>query len=96
MKNLIKKLFALMVVILMVSSVQVVNAEFYSTLFRITDIDLGLVTVMDCNGNLFLFEDEDDWMVGDFLTAVMNDCGTESILDDEIVSVRYERVDLFE
>lgn len=48
------------------------------------------VTFADPSGNEWSFAGTEDWMVGDYIAAVMDDNGTESILDDIIVSVHYE------
>lgn len=47
-------------------------------------------TFADPSGNEWSFAGAEDWMVGDHIAAVMDDNGTESILDDIIVSVHYE------
>ena len=74
------------------------SAEFYSNLFQIveTDREQDVVTVVDSNGFEYQFTEVEDLEVGDFLTAVMDDNGTEEVFDDIIVSVRYERPDLFD
>lgn len=48
------------------------------------------VTFADRSGNEWQFTGAEDWMVGDHLAAVMDDCGTETIFDDRVVSVRCE------
>ena len=98
MKNVSKKIAALVAAGTMALTANAAKADFYSTLFQIVDIDREehVVTVVDCNGTEFQFEEDDDWYVSDFLTAVMDDNGTEdTIEDDVIVSTRYERPDLF-
>lgn len=49
------------------------------------------VTFADRSGNEWQFTGAEDWIVGDHLAAVMDDCGTETIFDDRVVSVRCER-----
>lgn len=72
--------------------------ETYSSLFEVTEIDRieHVVTITDCNGFDFQFYGDDDWEIGDMLTAIMDNNGTHKITDDEIISVRYERPDLFD
>ena len=53
------------------------------------DQENDLVTVEDANGNLWQFEGCEDWDVNDICSILMDDCGTTSIYDDEIVMVRY-------
>lgn len=68
----------------------------YSELFRIISIDYtsDTVYVINANGQVFSFAGAEDWLVGDYLTAIMQDKGTDTVKDDSIVSVRYERIDL--
>lgn len=47
------------------------------------------VTVEDPAGNLWVFYGAEDWTCGDIAALLMDDCGTPSIYDDKIVSVRY-------
>lgn len=78
------------------------QSRYYSTLFKVTEIasDEGhpYAAMTDCNGNTFTYWlDDMDIEVGDYYSAVMEDCGKRNwIYDDEIVSIRYERVDLLE
>lgn len=53
------------------------------------DRENDLVTVEDANGNLWQFEGCEDWDINDICSMLMDDCGTASIYDDEIVMVRY-------
>lgn len=53
------------------------------------DRENDLVTVEDANGNLWQFEGCEDWDINDICSMLMDDCGTTSIYDDEIVMVRY-------
>lgn len=53
------------------------------------DRENDLVTVEDVNGNLWQFEGCEDWDINDICSMLMDDCGTASIYDDEIVMVRY-------
>ena len=47
------------------------------------------VVVEDFSGNLWAFYGVEDWQIGDCVSLVMDDAGTEEIYDDEILSVRY-------
>lgn len=49
----------------------------------------NIVTVEDFNGNLWEFSETDDWSKGDIVSMIMDTKGTDSIYDDEIVSVKY-------
>ena len=43
----------------------------------------------DFMGEIWYFEDCEDWAIGDVVAAIMDTMGTEVIYDDEIVSVTY-------
>lgn len=50
----------------------------------------------DCNSILFHYvTDDPDFCIGDYFTAIINDNGTDNVWDDNIISIRYERPDLF-
>lgn len=50
----------------------------------------------DCNNILFHYlTDDADFMIGDYFTAIIDDMGTDNVWDDCIISIRYERPDLF-
>lgn len=54
------------------------------------DYENDIVVCQDFNGNLWEFSGCEDWMYGDIASMIMNDKGTPTIYDDEIVSVRYD------
>lgn len=68
------------------------ESELYAKSGIVTRVDrkTDTVTFADRSGNEWQFTGAEDWMVGDHLAAVMDDCGTETIFDDRVVSVRYE------
>ena len=55
----------------------------------VSDIHDDTVYVTDSAGFTWAFCPAEDWMIGDMAAMTMNDKGTPSILDDEIVDVRY-------
>jgi len=63
----------------------------YPATFRVTDFETETdsVVCVDCNGNEWMFQGIEDWCVGDCVSAIMDDNGTEIIYDDSIISVRY-------
>lgn len=65
--------------------------ETYANTARVMAISYGTDTVVveDYNGNLWAFYGTEDWMEGDCVSLVMSDEGTEEIVDDVILSVRY-------
>lgn len=57
----------------------------------VTEVDVrnDVVTFTTYSGNEFAFYGTEDWMEGDLVAAIMDDRGTESVYDDEILEVRY-------
>ncbi|MBO4674946.1 MAG: hypothetical protein J5601_02520 [Elusimicrobiaceae bacterium] len=47
------------------------------------------VSCVDGTGNVWEFFGCEDWQEGDFASLLMNDKGTPSIYDDEIITARY-------
>ena len=74
----------------------VADYEEYSTVMKVTDIDLDndIVYVENWNGNVYSFYGVEDWFVGDYCSLVMGNNYTADITDDTIISIRYERIDL--
>lgn len=56
----------------------------------VTEIENDTVTVEDSNGNLWSFNGVEDWQVGDGCALIMHDNSTSEIVDDTIVSTRYQ------
>lgn len=46
-------------------------------------------TIEDTSGNLWMIDNVEDWEVGDLCALAMNNVGTPSIYDDEIISATY-------
>lgn len=62
----------------------------YSQTMVVTDIEKGIITCVDFNGNKWTFKDNSkDWQKGDFASCCMYDNGTEMIYDDIILSAKY-------
>lgn len=61
----------------------------YTLLTVITDVNDNSITAVDFNGNEWQFEEKSDWSINDYCLMAMNDKGTASIYDDEIVETRY-------
>lgn len=53
------------------------------------DYNADEVVLEDFAGERWSFCGTEDWMEGDIASLLMDDHGTESIYDDEIVSARY-------
>ena len=60
-----------------------------TTVVCAVDYETDVVTLRTFTGFTYEFKGVEDWMVGDVCACIMNDKNTPSILDDEIVDVRY-------
>lgn len=66
------------------------NYSIYANTFAVVEVTEDYVLCVDFNGDEWAFDnEEDDWLEGDLVSCVMCDMGTESIYDDEILSVKY-------
>ena len=65
------------------------KASIYPTCGVITEVTEETATFEDCKGNLWEFSEPEDYEVGDIVSVIMSDSGTETIYDDEIITVQY-------
>lgn len=63
----------------------------YALCGKVDRIENDVVSFVDANGFSWSFSGVDDWEIGDGVACVMDDNGTETIFDDEILSVNYFR-----
>jgi len=65
--------------------------HFYSATAIVDSLDTNndVVTCVDYNGNIWTFYGVEDWQEGDIVSLLMNDMGTATIYDDEIVKTYY-------
>lgn len=75
----------------LVAGIMLATSHLYPMSGIVTAIDreADIVEVTTQNGHIWAFYGAEDWMEGDVCALLMNDCGTPTILDDEIISVRY-------
>ena len=72
----------------------------YARCCVIVDIEYGedgvnLIVIEDCNGFQFAYyDDADDLLIGDAMSCIFDDNGTEEVTDDMVVAARYDRPDL--
>ena len=66
-------------------------ADTYPTLFVVTEVDevSDSMLMVDFNGQLWEWYGIEDTFPGDMIAAIMDDCGTDEVYDDEIVAIRY-------
>ena len=78
-------------IMLLSASAAAAPSLYYPACGIVTRIDrqADLVTFTDFNGNDWTFDGVEDWALGDIAAAIMDDNGTESVCDDEIVTVQY-------
>lgn len=67
------------------------SAELYPETARVrcVNYDTDTVTVETFTGFLFVFEGCEDWQAGDCCSLIMEDNGTASVYDDEIIMAQY-------
>lgn len=67
------------------------KGERYPLIGRVFAIDSVHDTVffVDGAGVSWSFKGVEDWCNGDYVSCIMDDMGTESIYDDQIISIRY-------
>ena len=88
-------IIAILVVIIMFLIPGKVNAQAKENIYPnagiVIDLDKAndLVIFQDFSGQEWDFKGVEDYMIGDIIAVIMNDKGTESIYDDEIIDVRY-------
>ena len=66
-------------------------SDSYAMTTKVVELDRenDIVVCEDFNGNLWEFYGCEDWQIDDVASLLMNDNGTPTIYDDEIVSARY-------
>lgn len=59
--------------------------------FIVTEVDHEADTIIltTATGYDYIWEGAEDWQEGDQVSAIMNDRGTPSILDDSIICIKY-------
>lgn len=63
----------------------------YPLTTTVTEIKNDTVTVEDSNGNIWSFDGAEDWEVGDGCALIMDDNSTSEIIDDKIISAKYQQ-----
>ena len=87
-----KKLIALTLILVLVSSMAMAYADVYGMTVMVCDIDedADLFYAIDFSGyHGHEFDEVEDWMIGDLMALVMDDMGTEDVCDDEVISYQY-------
>lgn len=58
-----------------------------TVVFEVDDVG-DCVYASDYNGEVWMFYGAEDWMIGDIVAMIIDDCGTPEVAGDKIVSVR--------
>ena len=66
-------------------------AEIYPQTFVVDLVnhEQNFMVLVDFNGNEWVYNGVEDFDCGDIVAAIMEECGTPTIYDDEIVMIRY-------
>ena len=67
------------------------SAEQYPQTFVVDLVnhEQDFMILIDFNGNEWIWNGVEDFNCGDIVAAIMEECGTPTIYDDEIVIIRY-------
>lgn len=74
------------------ANVNVNDISIYSRTTVVIEVDYegDKVTVQDFNGETWEFHGTEDWYKDDICSLIMNDMGTDTIYDDEILFTHYD------
>lgn len=86
-----KKAMMILVALILTVVALTASAEIYPKTAKVIEVnyDEDLVTIETCTGITYTFEGCEDWAEGDGVSLIMEDNGTESILDDSILMAEY-------
>lgn len=86
-----KKLTTIALILILTAIALTASADVYPMTAKVVEVnyDEDIVTVETFTGFLFSFEGCEDWAEGDCASLIMDDNGTEKILDDVIVMAQY-------
>ena len=67
------------------------SGNFYPLTVKVIDIntDYDVITAIDGAGNIWQWDGDCDWLLGDYASLLMYDFNTPKIFDDEIVDIKY-------
>lgn len=84
-------LFILLTILCGVLAACYAPAKTYALTTEVVELDRenDVVVCEGFNGNLWEFYGCEDWQIGDIASLLMNDNGTDTIYDDEIITAHY-------
>ena len=73
--------------------------DFYANELMVVEVydqgEIDLMLAVDCNNHPYYFRSNaGDWTVGAFASCIMYTKGTPYVMDDEVMSAKYDRPDL--
>ena len=89
-----KKVFILILVLVSLTTFAAADFHVYPLTGKIVDFNYeeDLVLFVDGGGMLWEFYGIEDYQIGDFVSCIVWDVGTQKIFDDEILDVVYAGV----
>lgn len=86
-----KKTMMILVALILTVVALTTNAEIYPKTAKVIEVNEAedLVTIETCTGITYTFEGCEDWAEGDGVSLIMDNNGTDSILDDCILMAEY-------
>lgn len=90
-KTIIAIITIIIIVLVNTKTVNYVNLNnennHYSLITTVIEINDNIVMIEDNNGEVWTFEGAENWKINDNCFCIMNDNGTQTIYDDEIVKI---------
>ena len=87
-----KRFFAVVTLVLVIS---LVSSSLALCIYPLTAVVMEVnhkedyILCVDYTGNEWAIDGAEDWMVGDIIAMIMDECGTDEIFDDAIVDYTY-------
>lgn len=86
-----KRILTIMILFTLLVTFPIARAETYPQTFVVDLVnhEQNYMVLVDFNGNEWIWEGIEDFNCGDIVAAIMEERGTPTIYDDEIVKIRY-------
>lgn len=89
MKNIIITIIAVASLATIFFGTNYSSKELYGNTGEVIQIYDNCMTIKDRTGNVWVWNDVEDWAVGDKLVMTVYDCGTLTAKDDKIIKLTY-------
>lgn len=89
MKNIIITIIAVTSLAAIFLGTNYSSKELYGNTGEVIQIYDNCMTIEDRTGNVWVWNDVEDWLVGDKLVMTISDNGTQTIKDDRIIKLTY-------